>query len=80
MARGRARRGGLRRRPPPSGNLVLVGAAGVAGAHWGALYAAGVPLGALVVSHAAWDLWIFLVRPTGEITPLGRLGGSASAG
>jgi membrane protease YdiL (CAAX protease family) len=50
-----------------SGNFTLVGAAGVAGAHWSALYAAGVPLGALIVSHVAWDIWIFLVQPTGEI-------------
>jgi len=26
--------------------------------------AVGVPLGALVVSHVAWDIWIFLVAPT----------------
>ncbi len=59
-----------------SGNLTLVGAAGVAGAHWCALYAAGVPLGALVVSHVAWDLWIILIRPTGEVTVVARtLGG-----
>jgi hypothetical protein len=50
-----------------SGNFTLLGAAGVAGAHWSALYAAGIPLGALIVSHVAWDVWIFLVRPTGEI-------------
>jgi CAAX protease family protein len=50
-----------------SGNFTLMGAAGVAGAHWSALYAAGVPLGALIVSHIAWDVWIFLVQPTGEI-------------
>jgi membrane protease YdiL (CAAX protease family) len=50
-----------------SGNFTLMGAAGVAGAHWSALYAAGVPLGALIVSHVAWDIWIFLVQPTGEI-------------
>jgi membrane protease YdiL (CAAX protease family) len=50
-----------------SGNFTLVGAAGVAGAHWSALYAAGLPLGALIVSHIAWDVWIFLVQPTGEI-------------
>jgi membrane protease YdiL (CAAX protease family) len=53
-----------------TGNFTLFGAAGIAGAHWCALYAAGVPLGALVVSHVAWDVWIFLVQPTGEITPL----------
>ncbi len=50
-----------------SGNFTLLGAAGIAGAHWSALYAAGVPLGALIVSHVAWDVWIFLVQPTGEV-------------
>lgn len=53
-----------------SGNFTLMGAAGVAGAHWCALYAAGVPLGTLIVSHVAWDIWIFLVQPTGEIEVL----------
>lgn len=53
-----------------SGNFTLMGAAGVAGAHWCTLYAAGVPLGALIVSHIAWDVWIFLVQPTGEIEVL----------
>jgi membrane protease YdiL (CAAX protease family) len=47
-----------------TGNFTLFGAACVAGAHWSLLYAAGVPLGALVVSHATWDIWIFLVQPT----------------
>jgi membrane protease YdiL (CAAX protease family) len=56
-----------------TGNFTLFGAAGIAGAHWCALYAAGVPLGALVVSHVTWDIWIFLVQPTGEVTPLRRL-------
>jgi membrane protease YdiL (CAAX protease family) len=51
-----------------TGNLTLMGAAGVAGAHWFALYAAGVPIGALIVSHCAWDVWIFLVQPTGDIS------------
>ncbi len=51
-----------------TGNFTLMGAAGVAGAHWCALYAAGVPIGALIVSHCAWDVWIFLVQPTGEVT------------
>jgi uncharacterized protein len=50
-----------------TGNFTLFGAASVAGAHWCALYAAGVPLGALVVSHVSWDVWIFLIQPTGEI-------------
>jgi CAAX protease family protein len=47
-----------------TGNFTLLGAAGVAGAYWSALAAAGMPMGALVVSHAAWDLWTFLVLPT----------------
>jgi membrane protease YdiL (CAAX protease family) len=47
-----------------TGNFTLFGAAGVAGAHWAALYAMGMPLGALIVSHAAWDVWIFLLQPT----------------
>lgn len=51
-----------------TGNFTLMGAAGVAGAHWCALYAAGVPIGALIVSHCAWDVWIFLVQPTGQIS------------
>jgi membrane protease YdiL (CAAX protease family) len=61
-----------------TGNFTLFGAAGIAGAHWCALYAAGVPLGALVVSHVTWDIWIFLVQPTGEITPIGPLGASST--
>lgn len=54
-----------------TGNFTLFGAAGIAGAHWCALYAARVPLGALVVSHVAWDVWIFLVQPTGEVAAIG---------
>ena len=50
-----------------TGNFTLLGAASVAGAHWCALYAAGVPLGALVVSHVTWDVWIFLLQPTSDI-------------
>jgi membrane protease YdiL (CAAX protease family) len=50
-----------------TGNFTLIGAAGVAGAHWCTLYALGVPLGALVVSHVTWDVWIFLLQPTGEV-------------
>jgi membrane protease YdiL (CAAX protease family) len=56
-----------------TGNFTLLGAAGVAGAHWCALYAAGVPLGALVVSHVTWDVWIFLVQPTGEVETISPL-------
>ena len=55
-----------------TGNVTLIGAAGVAGAHWSILYAAGAPLGALIVSHVAWDVWIFLVQPTGEIELLAQ--------
>jgi len=47
-----------------TGNLTLIGAAGVAGAYWSALSAAGLPMGALIVSHVAWDVWIFLIAPT----------------
>ena len=47
-----------------TGNLTLIGAAGTAGAFWSALHAAGAPLGSLIVSHVAWDVWIFLVKPT----------------
>ena len=53
-----------------TGNFTLFGAATVAGAHWCALYAAGVPLGALVVSHVSWDVWIFLIQPTGEVSAI----------
>jgi membrane protease YdiL (CAAX protease family) len=52
-----------------TGNFTLFGAAGIAGAHWCLLRAAGLPLGALVVSHVTWDIWIFLVQPTGVVAP-----------
>ena len=52
-----------------TGNFTLFGAAGVAGAHWCALYALGAPLGVVVVSHVTWDVWIFLVQPTQELAP-----------
>ncbi|MGH2557245.1 MAG: CPBP family glutamic-type intramembrane protease, partial [Actinomycetota bacterium] len=47
-----------------TGNLTLIGAAGVAGGYWAALAAAGLPMGALIVSHVVWDVWIFLLAPT----------------
>jgi membrane protease YdiL (CAAX protease family) len=47
-----------------TGNPTLAGAATVAGIHWTILFAAGASLPALMVSHAAWDLWIFLLQPT----------------
>jgi uncharacterized protein len=55
-----------------TGNFTLFGAAGIAGAHWSLLYAAGMPMGALIVSHVTWDIWIFLVQPTGP-TPAQHL-------
>jgi uncharacterized protein len=63
-----------------TGNFTLFGAAGVAGAHWCVLYALGLPLGALIVSHVAWDVWIFLVQPTGEIDAVDRVGSSRLSG
>jgi hypothetical protein len=47
-----------------SGNLTLTGAAGVAGAFWSLEHLAQGRMGPLIVSHVAWDVWIFLVRPT----------------
>lgn len=47
-----------------SGNLTLTGAAGVAGAFWSVQHLAGGRMAPLIVSHVAWDVWIFLVRPT----------------
>jgi len=50
-------------------NFTLLGAATIAGAYWGLLRAGGLPLGALVVSHVAWDIWIFLIAPTTRVPP-----------
>lgn len=50
-----------------TGNLTLTGAATTAGAYWSALAAAGMPMGALIVSHATWDVLIFLVAPTARV-------------
>jgi membrane protease YdiL (CAAX protease family) len=47
-----------------SGNFTLTGAAGVAGAFWSLEHLARGRMAPLIVSHVAWDLWIFLVRPT----------------
>jgi membrane protease YdiL (CAAX protease family) len=47
-----------------SENLTLTGAAAVAGVFWSLLYASEQRLSPLIVSHVAWDLWIFLVAPT----------------
>jgi uncharacterized protein len=48
-----------------SGNPMLVGAAAAAGGAWGTLAALGVPMPALLVSHALWDVGVFLVRRPG---------------
>ena len=50
-----------------TGNFTLIGAASVAGTFWGILHTLGMPMGALIVSHMAWDVWIFLVAPTVEL-------------
>jgi uncharacterized protein len=47
-----------------SRNLTLTGAATTAGLFWGGLYARRPRLAPLIISHAAWDIWIFLVAPT----------------
>jgi uncharacterized protein len=64
-----------------TGNFTLFGAAGVAGAYWSALAAAGMPMSALIVSHVAWDLLTFLVAPTAPgaaATDRSALSGSAA--
>ena len=50
-----------------SGNLTLTGAAGIAGAFWSLQFLFEGRLPAAIVSHVAWDLWIFLVQPTVEL-------------
>jgi len=47
-----------------TGNLTLIGAASVAGAFWGTMAMLGAPPGALIISHAFWDVFIFLIAPT----------------
>lgn len=49
-----------------TGNLTLIGAATVAGAFWGGMGMLGAPPGALIISHAFWDVLIFLMAPTQE--------------
>ncbi len=50
-----------------TGNFTLIGAASIAGGFWGSLYAAGMPMGALIVSHSVWDVYTFLIAPTTEL-------------
>jgi uncharacterized protein len=47
-----------------TGNATLIGAATVAGVYWGLLRAIGMSMPALITSHVAWDIWIFLLAPT----------------
>ena len=47
-----------------TGNATLIGAASVAGIYWGLLRAIGMSMPALITSHVAWDIWIFLLAPT----------------
>jgi hypothetical protein len=53
-----------------TGNVALIGAAGVAGLYWSVLAAMGAPMAALITSHVVWDIWIFLVAPTRSGTNL----------
>lgn len=46
-----------------SGNFMLIGAAGVAGAFWGALYWKLEDISPLIISHAIWSTFIFAVLP-----------------
>jgi hypothetical protein len=41
-----------------------IGTAPVAGGYWRALSAAGMSTGALIISHVAWDITVFLIAPT----------------
>jgi membrane protease YdiL (CAAX protease family) len=47
-----------------TGNTTLIGAAAIAGIYWGVLRALGMSMPALITSHIAWDIWIFLLAPT----------------
>jgi len=44
-------------------NLVLIGAAGVAGAFWGAMYRRLENLAPVIISHSVWSAVIFTVAP-----------------
>ena len=47
----------------PSLNFMLIGAAGVAGAFWGLLYLTTGRLWPVILSHALWDVLIFILLP-----------------
>ena len=46
-----------------SGNFMLIGAAGVAGAFWGAMYWRLKNLAPVIISHSIWSTVIFAVVP-----------------
>ncbi len=46
-----------------SGNFMLVGAAGVAGAYWGGMYCLFEDISPVIISHALWSTFIFAVMP-----------------
>lgn len=46
-----------------TGNLILIAAATVCGLFWGTLYARGKDLMPVIISHALWDLVIFVLLP-----------------
>lgn len=50
-------------------NFTLFGAAGIAGAFWSLQWLLVGRMGSQIVSHVAWDVWIFLVQPTMELPP-----------
>lgn len=59
----------------------LVLAALICGLYWGGIYALGVPLPAVVVSHALWDCLVLLWLPLPTATVRGGLGrGAAGVG
>ena len=55
-----------------SANLTLTGAAATAGLFWGAVYAREERMAPLIISHVTWDIWIFLIAPTGKLMPSSR--------
>jgi len=39
---------------------------------WGAVYAREDRVAPLIISHVAWDIWIFLIAPTVKVMPSSR--------
>jgi len=48
----------------------------VAGLFWSLLYAREQRLPGLIISHVAWDIWIFLIAPTVPSPPI--VGGASA--